>query len=65
MFLSLLPLSCIGAHIRELVNILFPTDFLLISFVLNSLNMNMDIDTPRGRSFSLSENNLRKLLTHS
>ena len=54
-----------GAPIRELANTLFPTDSLLIPSVLNSSNMDMDIDTPRERSFSSSENNSRKSSTHS
>ena len=54
-----------GAPIRELANTLFPTDSLLIPSVLNSSNMDMDIDTPRGRSFSSSENNSRESSTHS
>ena len=53
------------ASIRELANTLFSTDSLLISSVLNSSNIDMDINTPRKRSFSSSENNSRESSTHS
>jgi len=61
----LLPLSCIGVPIRGLANKLFPIDSLLILSILNSLNINMDINTSKRRSFSSSKNNSRELSTHS
>ena len=64
-FFSLLPLSCMEVPIRELVNTLFPTDSLLILSILNSSNIDMDINTSEGRLFSLSKNNSRELSTHS
>ena len=62
-----LPPSCMVASIRELVNILFPSiisDFLFISSIKNSSNIDMKIDTPRGRSVSSSVNSSRELSTH-
>ena len=63
--LSLLQPFCTGAPIREFANKLFPTNSLLIPSILNSSNMDIDIDTPRRRSFSSSENNSRELSTYS
>jgi len=50
--LSLVPPSCMVAPNRELANTLFPfdTSTLFNPMVQNNINMDMDIDTPRGRS---------------
>ncbi|KAL9712961.1 hypothetical protein Ac2012v2_004202 [Leucoagaricus gongylophorus] len=52
---------------RELANTLFPfdTSTLFNPMVQNNINMDMDIDTPRGRSAIPSANNSRELLAHS
>jgi len=65
--LSLVPPSCMVAPNRELANTLFPfdTSTLFNPMVQNNINMDMDIDTPRGRSAIPSANNSRELLAHS
>ena len=62
--LSLVPPSCMVAPNRELANTLFPfdTSTLFNPMVQNNINMDMDIDTPRGRS---AIHNSRELLAHS
>ena len=50
----LLPLSCMAAPIRELVNI----------SIQNSSNIDIEINTPKGRSVSSNVNSLRESLTH-
>ena len=65
--LSLVPPSCMVAPNRELANTLFPFDAstLFNPMVQNNINMDMDINTPRGRSAIPSANNSRELLAHS
>jgi len=65
--LSLLPPSCVVAPERDLANIPFPFDIYNFSnpMVQNESSMDMDIDTPRGRSTSSSANSSRESSTHS
>jgi len=64
-YFFLLPLSCIEALIRGLTNKLFFIDSLLILSMLNSSNIDMNINTFKERLFSSSQNNSRKSLTYS
>ena len=52
---------------RKLVNILFPsiTSIASSSKVYNNMNMDVNVDTPRGRSINSSTNNFRELLVYS
>jgi len=67
LFLSLIPPSNIVVSNRELANISFPFVFSIPSNpqTHNSLNMDMEIDTPRGWSNVLSTNNSRESLVYS
>ena len=68
MLLSLLPLSCMVALIREVANTLNSSTFKKIFVKLmvgNISNIDMDINTPRRRSASSSINSSRALLAHS
>jgi len=58
LFLSLIPPSCIVASNRELVNALFPESYNTITTPINYYNsdMNIEVDTLRKRSVSLSTN---------
>jgi len=66
--LSLLPLSCMVAFKRDLVNTLFSffsnsQSYQLESFTIQQ--MNIEIDMPRGQSMSSSPNNSRESSIHS
>ena len=65
--LSLLPPSSMVAPNRELANTQFPFDISSTSNPQAHLNkaMDIDIDTPRGRSANPSTNNSRESSTHS
>jgi len=67
LLLSLLPLSCIVVPRRELGNTLhsFDTYILFNPEIYNTINMNMEIDTPRDWSTNSSTNNSREVLVQS
>ena len=67
MLLSLIPLSCMVASKRKVVNITFQTHISTMSNSNNSKAVSEDINmkTLRGRSPNSSINNFRKSLTHS
>jgi len=67
LLLSLIPPSCIVAPNRELADTLFPFDISILSNPMtnNNMNMNIDMNNPRGRTVNASANSSRKSSTHS
>jgi len=67
LLLSLVPPSCIVVPNRELVNTLFSFDISILSIPIayNNKNIDIDIDTLRGRLVNVSTNGSRESLTYS
>ena len=68
MLLSLLPPSCMVVPNRESVNTLFSFNFSLLSdpqVHYSNMAIDMEVDTPRGRSINSSTNNSRALSVYS